>query len=143
MECQAFGAKVVKLDGLISDCGKYVAEHKDREGWYDVSTLKEPIASKARKRWATNSGNNLREAPGCHFVSYGRRRGSNRMCKAFDEMQRWVGSAPNALAWWWFKRRDGAPIVKAWDAHKNSAEFFPNATPLPPGCAFQVPWEIF
>src|SRR5579863_5729958 len=27
MECEAFGAKVVKLDGLISDCGKYVAEH--------------------------------------------------------------------------------------------------------------------
>ena len=42
MECQAFGATVVKLDGLISDCGKYVAERKDREGWYDVSTLKEP-----------------------------------------------------------------------------------------------------
>ncbi|MGB7027293.1 MAG: pyridoxal-phosphate dependent enzyme, partial [Candidatus Acidiferrum sp.] len=38
MECQAFGAKVVKLNGLISDCGKYVAERKDREGWYDVST---------------------------------------------------------------------------------------------------------
>src|SRR5438552_6432107 len=33
MECQAFGAKVVKLNGLISDCGKYVTEHKDREGW--------------------------------------------------------------------------------------------------------------
>ncbi len=33
MECEAFGAKVVKLNGLISDCGKYVAEHKDREGW--------------------------------------------------------------------------------------------------------------
>src|SRR6266436_5824224 len=42
MQCQAFGAKVVKLNGLISDCGKYVAERKDREGWYDVSTLKEP-----------------------------------------------------------------------------------------------------
>src|SRR5205823_6360382 len=36
MECQAFGAKVVKLNGLISDCGKYVAENKDREGWYAV-----------------------------------------------------------------------------------------------------------
>src|SRR5438445_11438563 len=43
MECEAFGARVVKLNGLISDCGKYVAEHKDREGWYDVSTLKEQI----------------------------------------------------------------------------------------------------
>jgi len=49
MECQAFGAKVVKLNGLISDCGKYVAEHKDREGWYDVSTLKEPYRIEGKK----------------------------------------------------------------------------------------------
>src|SRR3979490_934036 len=33
MECQAFGAKVVKLNGLISDCGKYVVEQRGREGW--------------------------------------------------------------------------------------------------------------
>src|SRR5437016_4047740 len=49
MECQAFGAKVVKLNGLISDCGKYVAERKDREGWYDVSTLKEPYRIEGKK----------------------------------------------------------------------------------------------
>ena len=49
MECQAFGAKVVKLNGLISDCGKYVAERKDSEGWYDVSTLKEPYRVEGKK----------------------------------------------------------------------------------------------
>src|ERR1700719_141695 len=49
MECQAFGAKVIKLNGLISDCGKYVAERKDREGWYDVSTLKEPYRVEGKK----------------------------------------------------------------------------------------------
>src|SRR5436305_13526589 len=30
MECKAFGAKGVMIDGLISDCGKYIAENKDR-----------------------------------------------------------------------------------------------------------------
>src|SRR5207245_6865756 len=49
LECQAFGAKVVKLNGLISDCGKYVAEKKDREGWYDVSTLKEQDSVEGNK----------------------------------------------------------------------------------------------
>src|SRR5215467_5329138 len=49
MECQAFGAQVVKLNGLISDCGKYVAERKDRERWYDVSTLKEPYRVEGKK----------------------------------------------------------------------------------------------
>jgi threonine synthase len=49
MECKAFGAKVVMINGLISDCGKYVAENKDREGWYDVSTLKEPYRVEGKK----------------------------------------------------------------------------------------------
>jgi len=61
MECQAFGAKVVKLNGLISDCGKYVAEHKDREGWYDVSTSRSPTASKARRPWGTSCGSSSEE----------------------------------------------------------------------------------
>ena len=61
MECQAFGAQVVKLNGLISDCGKYVAEHKDREGWYDVSTLRSLTASRARKPWDTSSGSSSEE----------------------------------------------------------------------------------
>src|ERR1700730_1209603 len=49
MDCQAVGAPVVKLNGLISDCGKYVADRKDREGWYDVSTLKEPYRVEGKK----------------------------------------------------------------------------------------------
>src|SRR5580765_1514394 len=49
IECEACGAKVGKLNGLISDCGKYVAERKDREGWYDVSTLKEPYRIEGKK----------------------------------------------------------------------------------------------
>src|SRR5258708_7130922 len=39
MECQAFGAKVVKLNGLIYHCGEYVADREDRAGWYVASTL--------------------------------------------------------------------------------------------------------
>jgi len=42
IEAQAFGARVTLVDGLISDCAKRVSEGKDREGWFDVSTLKEP-----------------------------------------------------------------------------------------------------
>lgn len=42
IECKAFGAKVTLVDGLISDCAKMVAARSPREGWFDVSTLKEP-----------------------------------------------------------------------------------------------------
>src|SRR5947208_6205268 len=42
LECKAAGAHVTLVDGLISDCGKLVAARKDAEGWFEVSTLKEP-----------------------------------------------------------------------------------------------------
>ncbi len=49
IECCAAGAKVTLVDGLISDCGKIVAARKDAEGWFDVSTLKEPYRIEGKK----------------------------------------------------------------------------------------------
>src|SRR5258708_36803249 len=95
MEWQAFGAKVVKLDGVISDCGKYVAERKDREGWYDVSTLKEPYRVEGKKTmgyelWEQFEG----KLPGVILYPTGGGVGLIGMCKAFDEMQEvgWMGA---------------------------------------------------
>src|SRR5271168_3105219 len=43
LEAVAYGAKVTLVDGLISDCARIVAERKDAEGWFDISSLKEPF----------------------------------------------------------------------------------------------------
>ena len=134
MECQAFGAKVVKLNGLISDCGKYVAEHKDREGWYDVSTLKEPYRIEGKKTmgyelWEQFEG----KLPDVILCPTGGGVGLIGMCKAFDEMQEmgWIGAArPRMVA---VQAEGCAPIVKAWEAHQNSAEFFKNAATIASG----------
>jgi len=134
MECQAFGAKVIKLNGLISDCGKYVAEHKDREGWYDVSTLKEPYRIEGKKTmgyelWEQFEG----KLPDVILYPTGGGVGLIGMCKAFDEMQEmgWIGTErPRMVA---VQAEGCAPIVKAWEAHKSSAEFFPNAATIASG----------
>ena len=134
MECQAFGAKVVKLNGLISDCGKYVAEHKDREGWYDVSTLKEPYRIEGKKTmgyelWEQFAG----KLPDVILYPTGGGVGLIGMCKAFDEMQEmgWIGAErPRMVA---VQAEGCAPIVKAWEAHRDSAEFFPNAATIASG----------
>src|SRR5215467_13389721 len=39
VECQSYGAHVTLVDGLISDCARMLAERKEREGWFDISTL--------------------------------------------------------------------------------------------------------
>jgi threonine synthase len=134
MECQAFGAKVIKLNGLISDCGKYVAENKDREGWYDVSTLKEPYRVEGKKTmgyelWEQFGG----RLPQVIFYPTGGGVGLIGMCKAFDEMQEmgWIGvERPRMVA---VQAEGCAPIVKAWEAHQSSAQFFPNAATIASG----------
>ena len=99
MECKAFGAKVVMINGLISDCGKYIAENKDREGWYDVSTLKEPYRAEGKKTmgyelWEQFGG----ELPEVILYPTGGGVGLIGMVKAFDEMQEmgWIGSGEAA-----------------------------------------------
>ncbi len=134
MECQAFGAKVVKLNGLISDCGKYVAEHKDREGWYDVSTLKEPYRIEGKKTmgyelWEQFGG----KLPDVILYPTGGGVGLIGMCKAFDEMQEmgWIGAErPRMVA---VQAEGCAPIVRAWETHQSSAQFFQNAATVASG----------
>jgi threonine synthase len=134
MECQAFGAKVVKLTGLISDCGKYVAEHKDAEGWYDVSTLKEPYRVEGKKTmgyelWEQFDG----RLPDVILYPTGGGVGLIGICKAFDEMQEmgWIGTErPRMVA---VQAEGCAPIVLAWEAHQKSAQFFPNAATIASG----------
>ncbi|PYU44228.1 MAG: threonine synthase [Acidobacteria bacterium] len=134
MECRAFGAQVVKLNGLISDCGKYVAEHKDREGWYDVSTLKEPYRVEGKKTmgyelWEQFGG----KLPDVILYPTGGGVGLIGMCKAFDEMQEmgWIGTdRPRMVV---VQAQGCAPIVRAWEAHQNSAAFFQNAATIASG----------
>src|SRR6267142_378091 len=140
MECQAFGAKVVKLNGLISDCGKYVADHKDREGWYDVSTLKEPYRVEGKKTmgyelWEQFAG----KLPDVILYPTGGGVGLIGMCKAFDEMQEmgWIGAErPRMVA---VQAEGCAPIVRAWEAHENSATFFQNASTIASGLCVPGP----
>jgi len=134
MECHAFGAQVVKLNGLISDCGKYVAERKDREGWYDVSTLKEPYRVEGKKTMGYELWEQFgAELPDVILYPTGGGVGLIGMCKAFDEMQEmgWIGAARPRMV---VVQAEGcAPIVRAWEAHRDAAEFFANAATMASG----------
>jgi len=134
MECQAFGAEVIKLDGLISDCGKYVAERKDHEGWYDVSTLKEPYRVEGKKTMGYELWEQFgSKLPDVILYPTGGGVGLIGMCKAFDEMQEmgWIGAErPRMVA---VQAEGCAPIVKAWEAHRDKADFFPNAATMASG----------
>jgi len=138
MECRAFGADVRKIDGLISDCGRYVAEHKDREGWFDVSTLKEPYRIEGKKTmayelWEQLAGPGGPGLPDVIIYPTGGGVGLIGMWKAFDEMEAmgWIGlERPRMVA---VQAAGCAPIVEAFEKGGESAEFWDHAATIASG----------
>src|SRR5205807_9918798 len=49
IECRELGANVVLIDGLITDCAAEITKRKESEGWFDMSTLKEPYRVEGKK----------------------------------------------------------------------------------------------
>jgi threonine synthase len=134
VECESYGAHVTLVDGLISDCARMVAEQKEREGWFDVSTLKEPFRVEGKKTMGYEVAEQLgwRMPQGIIYPTGGGV-GLIGMWKAFDEMQElgWIGpERPLMIS---VQASGCAPIVKAWDEGKTTAASWPNATTLAAG----------
>ena len=134
IECESYGAHVTYVDGLISDCARMVAENKDKEGWFDVSTLKEPFRAEGKKTMGYEVAEQLgwRMPQGILYPTGGGV-GMLGMWKAFEEMQElgWIGSErPKMVA---VQAAGCAPIVRAWDEGKPVSEFWPNASTLAAG----------
>jgi threonine synthase len=134
VECESFGAHVTLVDGLISDCARMVAERKDKEGWFDVSTLKEPFRLEGKKTMGYEVAEQLgwRMPQGIIYPTGGGV-GLIGMWKAFEEMQDlgWIGAErPQMIS---VQAAGCAPIAKAWDDAKSTAEFWPEAATLAAG----------
>jgi threonine synthase len=134
VECLAYGAKVTLIDGLISDCGRIVGERKQQEGWFDVSTLKEPFRIEGKKTMGYEVAEQFGwELPDAIIYPTGGGVGLIGMWKAFDEMQElgWIGAdRPRMVA---VQSSGCAPIPKAWDEHKRTSEAWSNAATVAAG----------
>jgi threonine synthase len=95
VECREMGAHVTLIDGLITDCGAEVARRKDAEGWFDVSTLKEPYRVEGKKTLGYELAEQLGwKLPAAVLYPTGGGTGLIGMWKAFDEMEElgWIGA---------------------------------------------------
>ena len=127
-EIQSLGAQTYLVNGLINDCGKIVGEGKDKVGWFDVSTLKEPYRIEGKKTMGLELAEQLGwELPDVIFYPTGGGTGLIGMWKAFAELKElgWVkGNLPKMVA----VQADGcAPIVKAWENGEEHAPLWDNA----------------
>ena len=94
IECEVAGAHVTLMDGLITDCGAEVARRKASEGWFDVSTLKEPYRVEGKKTLGYEIAEQLAwTLPDVIIYPTGGGTGLVGMWKAFDELQQlgWIG----------------------------------------------------
>jgi threonine synthase len=128
IECEFYGAHVTLVDGLISDCARIVAERKEKEGWFDVSTLKEPYRVEGKKTMGYEVAEQLGwRLPQGIIYPTGGGVGLIGMWKAFEEMEQlgWIGSErPEMVS---VQSSGCAPIVKAWDEGKGVSEMWANA----------------
>ena len=128
VECEQTGANVTLIDGLITDCGRIIAERKEQEGWFDVSTLKEPYRVEGKKTMGYELAEQLNwELPDVILYPTGGGTGLIGMWKAFDEMERmgWIGShRPRMVT---VQAEGCAPIVKAFAAGASSGAEVPDA----------------
>ena len=134
VECRSMGANVTLVDGLISDCGRIVAERGPSEGWFDVSTLKEPYRIEGKKTMGLELAEQLGwRLPDAVFYPTGGGVGLIGMWKAFAELESlgWIGpKRPKMIA---VQAAGCAPIVRAWDAGATESRYWENAATVASG----------
>jgi threonine synthase len=144
MECEIYGAHVTLVDGLISDCARMVSEGKEKQAWFDVSTLKEPFRVEGKKTMGYEVAEQLGwRVPDGIIYPTGGGVGLIGMWKAFDEMEKlgWIKSdRPRMVS---VQSAGCAPIVKAWDEGKSIAEFWPKASTLAAGLRVPKPYADY
>lgn len=139
-ECMLAGARTFLVDGLINDCGKIVREGKERLGWFDVSTLKEPYRIEGKKTMGLELAEQCNwELPDVILYPTGGGTGLIGMWKAFAELA--------AIGWLNSERRPRmvsvqstgcCPIVRAFEAGERFAEPFANASTIASGLRVPV-----
>jgi len=133
-ECKALGANVTLVDGLITDCGKIAAEGVKKFGRFDVSTLKEPYRLEGKKTMGYEVAEQMNwTLPDVVIYPTGGGTGLVGMWKAFDEMEQlgWIGSKrPRMVS---VQSEGCAPMVRAFEAGTEFAEYWENAHTLADG----------
>ena len=141
VECRELGAHVTLIDGLITDCAAEIARRKEKEGWFDLSTLKEPYRIEGKKTLGYELAEQLNwHLPDVILYPTGGGTGLIGMWKAFDEMETlgWIEEKRPRM--FTVQAAGCAPIVRAFEAGEKTAAEVPDAHTVASG--LRVPKAI-
>ena len=144
IESRAFGADVRLIDGLISDCGRFIADHAPRHDWFEVSTLKEPYRIEGKKTmgyelWEDFGG----VLPGVIVYPTGGGVGLIGMWKAFEELEAMGLVGPDRPRMISAQAEGCAPIVRAFALHAAASEHWDQAATVASGLRVPKPLGDF
>ena len=144
LECVASGAHVTLVSGLISDCGRIVAERAAHAGWFEVTTLKEPYRIEGKKTMGYEIAEQLNwELPDAILYPCGGGVGLIGIAKAFDELSAlgWIGQKrPKLIA---VQATGCAPLVRAFESGSDRSEPWPYAVTVASGLRVPKPLGDF
>jgi threonine synthase len=131
-ECAAYGARVVLVRGLITDCGKLISRWAAERGWLDVSTLREPYRVEGKKTLGLELAEQLGwSLPDVVVYPTGGGTGLLGMWKAWEELEQlgWIpeGRRPRLIA---VQASGCAPIVRAFREGQPQALPWENASTI-------------
>jgi threonine synthase len=140
-EMAVHGARVERIDGLIDDCGALAAEAARRDGWFDMSTLKEPYRIEGKKTMGLELAEQLGwRLPDVIFYPTGVGTGLIGMWKAFAELEAIGLVGPGRPRMVAVQAEGCAPIVEAWRRGDDNAPRWENASTVAMG--IRVPRAI-
>jgi len=135
------GAKVYRVNGLIDDCGKIVAEGREKAGWFDASTLKEPYRIEGKKTMGLELAEQLGwDVPDVILYPTGGGTGLIGMWKAFAELEAIGFLGPKRPRMVAVQAAGCAPMVRAFEAGTEHAPRWENAHTIASG--IRVPQAI-
>jgi threonine synthase len=143
LEAVAYGADVTLVDGLISDCARLVNDRKEQEGWFDISSLKEPFRVEGKK----TMGYELVEQSGWRypdavFYPTGGGVGLIGMWKAFEEMEQlgWIDGPKKRPKMFAVQASGCAPVAKAFRQGDAVSRMWPDAATFASGLRVPKPY---
>lgn len=140
-EIAAQGARVYRVNGLIDECGKLIAEGCRQQGWFDLSTLKEPYRIEGKKTMGLELAQQMGwQVPDVIFYPTGGGTGLIGMWKGFQELKALgflSGELPRMVA---VQSTGCAPMVRAFDAGERHATRWENAETVASG--IRVPGAV-
>jgi threonine synthase len=134
LESKACGADVRLIDGLISDCGAFIAAEAPRHGWFEISTLKEPYRIEGKKTmgyelWEEFGGG----LPDVIVYPTGGGVGLIGMWKAFEELEAMGLVGPERPRMVAVQAAGCAPIVRAFQQRAAASDKWEHAATVAAG----------